>query len=406
VLHYSGHGHPQCLTFEDGRGGLQPVPPRRLEALVRPRPPALAVVCACHSLRAAQALVAAGVKHVVAVSLDEPLLDAAAVAFTRAFYHALSVGDSVRRAFDGGVEAVAASPRVGPDWASKFELLPEDGDHTAKVLPRSLMRRKVLVPAPPPGPPPRWPPRATLSQNAPRPPEDFLGREVDAFKVLDALLARRRRFVSLVGPVGVGKSALAAFVAEYVDARALFRAVVFLKVDTNASRESLDALLTASLLDAFFDDDGEGKTLLVLDGGADNGEVKRFLAAALDARDRLVVLSTRKVGLDRPSEHEVPLGPLDLSNAARLFARQCPRLHTASDRRRFHALVTSADLQGAHSVILDALLGGLPGAIVAAAFRASREDLEGLLAVARESGSAHVVAVGDHPLLAGHNTPL
>ena len=144
----------------------------------------------------------------------------------------------------------------------------------------------------------------------------------------------------------------------------------------------------------------------MLDGGADNGEVKRFLAAALDARDRLVVLSTRKVGLDRPSEHEVPLGPLDLSNAARLFARQCPRLHTASDRRRFHALVTSADLQGAHSVILDALLGGLPGAIVAAAFRASREDLEGLLAVARESGSAHVVAVGDHPLLAGHNTPL
>ena len=57
-------------------------------------------------------------------------------------------------------------------------------------------------------------------------------------------------------------------------------------------------------------------------------------------------------------------------------------------------------------MILDALLGGLPGAIVAAAFRASREDLEGLLAVARESGSAHVVAVGDHPLLAGHNTPL
>ncbi len=102
----------------------------------------------------------------------------------------------------------------------------------------------------------------------------------------------------------------------------------------------------------------------------------------------------------------MPLGPLDLSNAARLFARQCPRLHTASDRRRFHALVTSAALQGAHSVILDALLGGLPGAIVAAAFRASREDLEGLLAVARESGSAHVVAVGDHPLLAGHNTPL
>ena len=88
---------------------------------------------------------------------------------------------------------------------------------------------------------------------------------------------------------------------------------------------------------------------------------------------------------------------------SRASARACTRrLIDVS----FHALVTSADLQGAHSVILDALLGGLPGAIVAAAFRASREDLEGLLAVARESGSAHVVAVGDHPLLAGHNTPL
>ena len=115
----------------------------------------------------------------------------------------------------------------------------------------------------------------------------------------------------------------------------------------------------------------------VAHGGGANAIAWRVDPAALDARDRLVVLSTRKVGLDRPSEHEVPLGPLDLSNAARLFARQCPRLHTASDRRRFHALVTSADLQGAHSVILDALLGGLPGAIVAAAFRASREDLEG-----------------------------
>lgn len=404
VLHYSGHGHPQCLTFEDGRGGLQPVPPRRLEALVRPRPPQLAVVCACHSLRAAQALVTAGVKHVVAVSLDEPLLDAAAVAFTRSFYHSLSVGDSVRRAFDGGVEAVAASPRVGPNWASKFELIPKDGDHDAQVLPRSLMRRKVLVAAAAPGPPPRWPPRTTLSKNAPRPPEDFLGREVDAFKVLDALLARRRRFVSLVGPVGVGKSALAAFVAEYVDARAMFRAVVFLKVDAGASKADIDLLLAEA--STTHDDDGEGKTLLVLDLAAEGGEVKRFLAAALDARDRLVVLSTQKVGLDRPSEHEIPLGPLDLGNAARLFARQCPRLHTASDRRRFHALVTSARFEGASSIILDALLGGLPGAIVAAAFRASRDDLEGLLAAARASGTESAVAVGDHPLLTGSNTPL
>ena len=94
-----------CLTFEDG-GGSQPVPPRRLEALAGLDPVSRGV---CLPPQKGASLVAAGVKHVVAVSLDEPLLDAAAVAFTRAFYHALSVGDSAK-GLDGGAEAVAASP--------------------------------------------------------------------------------------------------------------------------------------------------------------------------------------------------------------------------------------------------------------------------------------------------------
>ena len=33
ALHYSGHGHPQCLTFEDGCAGLQPISPAKLRAL-------------------------------------------------------------------------------------------------------------------------------------------------------------------------------------------------------------------------------------------------------------------------------------------------------------------------------------------------------------------------------------
>ena len=152
------------------------------------------------------------------MSLDAPLLDAAAVAFTRAFYQAIAVGDGVKRAFDSGVASVAASPRVagaGGDAATKadkFLLLPADGDHGARLLPRGAGAGKA--PAPPPGPPPRWPPRATLPPSAPRPPEDFLGREVDAYKALDAL-SRRKRLVALTGPRGAGKSALAAFVAEY-----------------------------------------------------------------------------------------------------------------------------------------------------------------------------------------------
>ena len=191
ALHYSGHGHPQCLTFEDGRGGLQPVPPSQLRSLVARRPPKLAVVSACHSRRAADALVEAGCAHVVAVSLDAPLLDAAAVAFTRAFYLALAVGDTVAAAFSVGVEAVAASPRVAgaasdAGKGDKFELLPLGGDHDEAVFPLGRGRGWRIARRGDAAPPAPWPPRRTLPATAPRPPDDFLGREVDAFKVLDA----------------------------------------------------------------------------------------------------------------------------------------------------------------------------------------------------------------------------
>ena len=66
-------------------------------------------------------------------------------------------------------------------------------------------------------------------------------------------------------------------------------------------------------------------------------------------------------------------------HAARLFARQCPLLHTANDRRKFtSALLTHADAP-------DVLGAGLPGAIVASAFSASRADLERILSRATAS---------------------
>lgn len=196
ALHFSGHGHPHCLNFEDGRSGLQFVTVDQLRALCQAGGLKLdfVFVSACYSRRAAEAFVDAGVPHVVCVHIDAQLLDAAAMAFTRAFYLALLVGETVGNAFSIGKEAVATSPYV-PNSSiegSKFMLLPEDGDHDKPVFRAKRLRR--------------W---STLkfhgqqdTSHLPRPPEDFEGRETDMHNAIRTLLSRR--LVSLVGEAGVG----------------------------------------------------------------------------------------------------------------------------------------------------------------------------------------------------------
>lgn len=104
ALHFSGHGHPQGLNFENGKGGLQFVKVETLKDLCVAGGSKLefVFVSACHSKLAGEAFAAAGVPHVVCVKLDARLLDQAANEFTRAFYLALAVGKTVKDAFDIG----------------------------------------------------------------------------------------------------------------------------------------------------------------------------------------------------------------------------------------------------------------------------------------------------------------
>ena len=128
---------------------------------------------------------------------------------------------------------------------------------------------------------------------------------------------------------------------------------------------------------------------------ADPADVKLFLAKCLDDHKNLCALVSRRTGLDRPKEYVIPLGPLDVKHAARLFARQCPQLHTANDRRKFtSALLQNTDDRDQSDFVrddflrddrplaagpLDIIRAGLPGSIVAAAFSASRADLEKII---------------------------
>lgn len=86
-LHYSGHGHPDYLVFEDDCGGSYEFTVDELRRMMQSEdgfgaPFKFVFVSACHSLLAGQTFVKAGVPHVVCCKHEAQIIDSAALAFT------------------------------------------------------------------------------------------------------------------------------------------------------------------------------------------------------------------------------------------------------------------------------------------------------------------------------------
>jgi hypothetical protein len=227
VLHYTGHGSPDALAFEDGRGGLHPLTAGQLAALVCPGGQLgfrLAFLSACHSGGLAAALLDAGVPHVVAVDPDEPVMDRAATAFARAFYAALLDGQSVGEAFAHGRTSVytdsdldrisreRGAPNLGEREARKFRLLPtpdDGGNHSAPLFPPGLPAGKVARHNPP-----------AISHPLGARPETFTGRQRELHQLVGHLLDNR--LTVLTGMGGMGKTELAREAGRWLASRGHF----------------------------------------------------------------------------------------------------------------------------------------------------------------------------------------
>ena len=235
ALHYSGHGHENFLTFEDGKGGLHAVNVQELRTLcsagsTESTNVEFVFVSACYSKLAGDAFVEAGVKHVVCCQQDL-LQDSAALAFTRAFYLALAVGRTVSDSFEIGRQAVNASPSVPNAEAEmrKFLLLPKFGDHNVQIFKGAKQIGKWSQQEGVGGKDSRriqdlrmsWAVdrrgESTSALNLPAPPEDFLGRENDMYEVLNAVL--QRKLVSVVGIPGIGRGSIVTALAGYIQER-------------------------------------------------------------------------------------------------------------------------------------------------------------------------------------------
>lgn len=265
ALHFSGHGVPGRVIFEDRKGEAQFVSQAELKDLLLaggaerghvhgsaepnalssssnsssssedesvlsqevergwvalsapPQVPVrLVFVSACHSESVAEAFVSVGVPHVVVVSKEDKMLDKKAMEFAKAFYTALFAGHSVRRAFQIG--HVQADISIASDsGSSSFKLL-GNGNHSEPLF--RDVADGVFVDNSPPLP----------TNECDAVAEVFVGRSLEVHQAYKSLV-EGARLVSITGEPGVGKTEIALQCANYATERHVFKHIFFLRLD-------------------------------------------------------------------------------------------------------------------------------------------------------------------------------
>lgn len=227
ALHFSGHGDDKHLYFEDGMALVHPIPHNSLQELFTAGGTGgesslrLAFVSACSSAPLAYAFVKCGIPHVIGVKTNQKIEDYAAIEFTRSFYLALATGKSVGASFRIAQQSVAKSPNIrGPTAvAEKFLLLPEDGDHSEIIFPLAAVEAQNTVDL---GAfkPKRYP--KLWFDDLPAICQGFCNRATEVYRVCLALMMtqnRITRLATITGEEGIGKTAVAHAVANYVGPR-------------------------------------------------------------------------------------------------------------------------------------------------------------------------------------------
>ena len=284
ALHISGHGDPNALVLEDGKGDLAPLPVDKLQKILSVGGTQLrfVFVSACFSSRAAFAFAVAGVPHVIAVQEDTQISDTSARAFAHHVYLALCQGLTVREAFLKGQAAVIAANSYNPpcccahlhtaphcstcevcrtpvccnthiapchgaqhksccqptlphDESLKFLLLPDKGDHDVPLFSDADVPDGQWINRTPQKPP----------NNLPSGPDDFMGRAKDALAIVPQLL--RHRLFLVTGSRGIGKSALARSVATYINDRRHFYACYLIRLHDASTTTAIDVAIAKVL---------------------------------------------------------------------------------------------------------------------------------------------------------------
>lgn len=326
----------------------------------------LVFVASCHSRRVGEIFVNAGVRFVVCVRREERVLDRASATFARAFYHALLTGHSIRQSFDIAKARVASDAELPAEESAKFLLLVHPSVREAEL--RTGSEDLALFADIEDG---QWVDRTVRPQfrRLPSRVEHFVGRRDAMFELVTLLM--RHRLVTVRGAPGIGKTTLCNQVAHFLTERSAFAdGAVFVSFRGVFSLESLLSAIVRELapssgqggassgggggnMGRSAESDGssgsrassadyatvdrilgDAELLLVLDNVEDPlnaapRQVRDWLGHVLEVAPRLTLLITSRQsvggGLTTVAEHVYTLDRLGRLDAARLFARRCPR---------------------------------------------------------------------------------
>jgi len=384
VLHIVCHGsYPGgtegTLALENDYGGSDSVPADKFAAQVAGSGVGLVVLVACFSgsgagvqdfRGVAQALLRAGVPAVLAMQYAEPV--ASGHRLSAVLYRALDRGTPLDEAM-GIVRRTlsAASPSVYPlDWAipvlymqtDQWDMAPRSG---AGAQPQVVMAQ---------------PPRTNLGDVTTVRPTTLYGRGDKLIELARAMREplQRRRFVTVTGTGGIGKTALALESAHWHQDRGDFPDGVFwasakdvpsypqLLSNVGQAVGIADAermsppLLEQALLDAL----KRVRLLLVIDNAESFREHKPFLdlLGRIDPSPAGCLLLTSRRRMEVDGESVVDLVRLPLEAAVALF------MHGWSPDR-----LSEAEVKNAAAICGPSLLNGHPFAIVLAAAVARKE---------------------------------
>jgi hypothetical protein len=216
MIHYSGHGSPDILAFENGRGEVHRLEVESLRSLFSAGGVQTKVVfvSACHSEMAGRKFTEAGVEHVVA--LNNRVTDNSSRIFAQNFYISLFRGKkTVQEAFDIASNMVMVMEGGKPSDEKKFLLLPEDASHDTIIFPNCPEGEYIDE-------------TDELAFNGcDRALKSFIGRNRVMQQIFSFLGVSNNRWVTIRGERGIGKTTLSSRVCEYMNERKLFDAIYF-----------------------------------------------------------------------------------------------------------------------------------------------------------------------------------
>jgi len=427
IMHFSCHGQRNCMALENGFGYMHALPTQDLKRFVSEGSNKVQVVfvSSCHASFIARSFIAAGIPHVVCCQREAIFRDDGPVEFSKAFYQALAKNKTLQEAFDAGIKHVQKSPLVKDtrNLSEKYQLLPKM-EHNPAFHDVNVFFESPFV---------KRPEISTGDSNGlPKLPDQFVGREVDMYELLESL--RVDDVIRVGGVPGSGKASVISAVSRYILDRPKsfqIQSVFWLPPPKDVRPEEegiysdlcrvIDWLVQSE--DDIWDEQTYAdcrerimtqlqgiKSILVIDGRAFTTEaggenLERFLTHLLNKLSLKIILLTAyegSAGRKRSKSQEdtiITIGDLDFKGSALLFGNSCkyvsntgnPVVQTADEFYDFlvppsvRALGAdnNKELSRRQEELFKRMGKGNPKKIIEVASNYSGDDLSSLLRFAR-----------------------